>query len=442
MSRAAAAAAALLAPASASASSGAHCDRIAAPNGSDSATGTEAAPLRSAQRLVDSLTSGQTGCLRSGSYDQSVTVRQAGITVRPYPGERATLKGRLWIAQGADSVTFEGLKLDGRNSGELPSPTVNADDATFRHNDVTNDHTAICFVVGSSESWGRARRTVIEANRIHHCGVMPAQNHDHGIYVEAADDTRIVGNWIYDNADRGVQLYPDAQRTTVTGNVIDGNGQGVIFSGEGTTSNDNTVEGNVITNSQIRFNIESYYPSGTPLGQRNTATRNCVSNPKRTDAGPGGIDLREGGFTASANVTADPAFSDRAGKDFRLTPGSRCRRVMGSYAEAVPGTEGLGAMRRGRALRISVRPRVVRRGAKTLFTGRADLRRVRKGSRVKVLIKTAGSKRYRTVGSARVKANGRFAIRRRVRPRGRTIRVMAAASSRARSKTLNVRVRR
>ena len=38
-------------------------------------------------------------------------------------------------------------------------------------------------------------------------------------------------NWIYDNADRGVQLYPDADGTVVTGNVIDGNGEGVIFGG-------------------------------------------------------------------------------------------------------------------------------------------------------------------------------------------------------------------
>jgi len=313
---------------------------------------------------------------------------------------------------------------------------------TFRHNDVTNDYTAICFIVGSTQGWGRARRTKIESNRIHHCGLMPAKNHDHGIYVEAADDTRITGNWIYDNADRGVQLYPDAQRTTVTGNVIDGNATGVIFSGEGTTSNDNTVEGNVITNSRIRFNVESFYPDGTPRGQRNVARRNCLHGSARTDYGTAGVDLRTGGFSASANVTIDPAFSDRGGKDFRLTPGSRCRRLMGSYADAVPGTEGLGPMRRGRALRIAIRPRVVRPGAKTLFTGRADLRRVRKGSRVRVMIKTAGSKRYRTVGTTRVKASGRFAIRRRVRPRGRTLRVLASASRSARSTSVKVRVRR
>ena len=73
---------------------------------------------------------------------------------------------------------------------------------------------------------------VIEGNRIHDCGELPAANHDHGIYVGNAAGRSIRDNWIYDNADRGIQLYPDADRTAITGNVIDGNGQGVIFGGE------------------------------------------------------------------------------------------------------------------------------------------------------------------------------------------------------------------
>ena len=62
--------------------------------------------------------------------------------------------------------------------------------------------------------------------------MLPANNHEHGIYVEASDGAQIVDNWIYDNADRGVQLFPDAQGTYVARNVIDRNGQGVIFSRE------------------------------------------------------------------------------------------------------------------------------------------------------------------------------------------------------------------
>ena len=153
----------------------------------------------------------------------------APTTVTSYPGERATVVGRIHVADEANNVVVQGLTLDGRNGDNLPSPTVNGDGIVFRDNEVTNDHTTICFLLGS-DGYGRARGTVIERNRIHNCGQLPATNHHHGIYVEASDGARITENWIYDNADRGVQLFPDAQGTYVARNVIDGNGQGVIFS--------------------------------------------------------------------------------------------------------------------------------------------------------------------------------------------------------------------
>jgi parallel beta-helix repeat protein len=330
------------------------CTRVASPAGSDAGPGTEAAPFRTAQRLIDSLGPGDTGCLREGTYQQSVTVAHGGlpgrpVTVRGWPGERATVVGRLWVKKGADDVTFEDLWLDGRNAGNLPSPTVNAADVTFRNNDVTNRHTAICFVLGASDadnsaSYGRAVRPLIERNRIHDCGKLPAANHDHGIYVEGADDARIVGNWIYDNADRGIQLYPDAQRTEIAGNVIDGNGSGIIFSGEGGYASSGTsVHGNTITRSKLRFNVESWYPDGNPKGSGNTLTGNCLWGSARTDFGSAGIDASEGGYTATANTAADPRYADSANHDFRLAPGSPCATLLGAWATGVPGPREAGA---------------------------------------------------------------------------------------------------
>ena len=48
------------------------CDRVASPSGSDGGAGTLQSPYRSAQKLVDSLAAGQTGCLRAGTYTQLV----------------------------------------------------------------------------------------------------------------------------------------------------------------------------------------------------------------------------------------------------------------------------------------------------------------------------------------------------------------------------------
>jgi nitrous oxidase accessory protein NosD len=309
------------------------CDKVAALTGSDSNGGTVSAPYRTAGKLAASLRSGETGCLRAGTFQQDVTVTVAGITLTSYPGERATLIGRLYIRRGANGVLVTGLNLNGKNVGLLPSPTINASDVSFTGNDVTNDHTSICFIVGSN-TYGRAQRTVIRGNRIHDCGRIPSSNKDHGIYVQAADDTRILDNVIVDNVDRGVQLYPDSQRTLVQGNVIDSNGEGIIFSGSGTTSSNNFVKGNLITFSQIRHDVESWYPSGTPVGTGNTVTGNCIFGGVQGEIGT------QNGFTATNNLIVDPGYRDRVGGDYRLVATSSCADIMrASLAPAGPDGE-------------------------------------------------------------------------------------------------------
>nr|WP_281381561.1 right-handed parallel beta-helix repeat-containing protein [Conexibacter arvalis] len=316
---------------------GESCTRYAAPSGSDGAAGSAAAPFRTAQKLVDSLAAGQVGCLRAGTYVQDVAIARARVTLTAAAGEQATLVGRLWVKRGADGVLVTGLRLNGRNAALLPSPTVNGNDARFVGNDVTNDNSEICFLIGSS--WGRAQRTVLSGNRIHHCGKLPSSNQDHGIYVAEADDTQIVDNVIYANVDRGIQLYPDAQRTVVRGNVIDGNGVGIIFSGaDGAASSHTVVEQNVIANSAIRANVESWYPSGNPIGVGNVVRGNCIST---ASAARASVDGSGHGFTATGNTMASSlGYADRAAADFRLSPSSPCAAALAaSRAPAGPGWE-------------------------------------------------------------------------------------------------------
>src|SRR4051794_40800414 len=104
----AAAAALLFAP---TASADTTCNKVASPSGSDSAAGTADAPYETAGKLVTSLAAGETGCLRSGTYLEDLSVRKGGtadarITVTSYPGERAKLIGRLWITRTAPNVTI------------------------------------------------------------------------------------------------------------------------------------------------------------------------------------------------------------------------------------------------------------------------------------------------------------------------------------------------
>ena len=101
---------------------------------------------------------------------------------------------------------------------------------------------------------------------------------NHGIYAQATSGrTLIVGNWIFDNGDRGVQLYPAAQNVLIAHNVINGNGSGVIFAGDGDgASRDITVRDNIISNSKVRWNVESSYPAGGVVGTGNVLVHNCV----------------------------------------------------------------------------------------------------------------------------------------------------------------------
>jgi nitrous oxidase accessory protein NosD len=230
------------------------------------------------------------------------------------------LQGRLWVKKGADRVVVTALNLNGKNAAVLPSPTINGNDDQFVGNDITNEHTAICMVIGSS-TYGRAQRTVIRENRIHDCGKLPSSNRDHGIYVEASDNAQILDNVIYDNVDRGIQLYPDAQGTVIRGNVIDGNGEGIIFSGNGGTASSNTVvDHNIVSNAQIRADVESWYPVGNPVGTNNIVHDNCI-----VPGAGGGINLSNGGFTAYSNLSVkDALFVDASSGDYRLQSTSPC----------------------------------------------------------------------------------------------------------------------
>lgn len=275
------------------------CARYVSPRGSDRWPGTQRRPFRTVKRLASRLRAGQTGCVEPGAtFVEDITIRRGGtaglpVTLTSPARPAATIRGRLYIADSANHVVISNLVLDGRNREKIASPTVNGDDILFDHDEVTNYHTAICFLLGNRE-YGQAVDVVIRASAIHDCGALPANNQEHGIYVEWANGTVITGNAITKNADRGIQLFPDAQHSTVTHNFIVANGEGVIMSGDGhAASSDNVVTFNVIADSTVRHDVEEWWQG--PVGERNEVTSNCVG-------GPSSIQQPARGFVARDNI--------------------------------------------------------------------------------------------------------------------------------------------
>jgi parallel beta-helix repeat protein len=314
------------------------CDLVASPRASGRMNGSLKHPFSTARALVKHLKRGQTGCFRKGDYvtGNETQIGTARVTLRNFPGEHATIYGRIWIQRTADEVKISHLGLDGRNDSRLPSPTINADDVVLRRDDITNDHTGICLSVGSPHRYGRAHRTLIEGNRIHDCGRLPVTNQDHGIYVNSSTGAVIRNNWIYDNADRGIQLYSDAQRTMITGNVIDGNGEGILFGGDGdSASSNNIAQRNIVTNSTIRDNIDSYWFAS--IGTGNVARTSCVGGGPY-DYGEGGIKDGQAGFDISRLLVHVPTYVNPDGGRFVIKgSGDPCLALPGRAGEPLKG---------------------------------------------------------------------------------------------------------
>jgi hypothetical protein len=310
------------------------CDRYASPSGSDSQPGTAAEPFHTAQRLAESLSTGQTGCLRAGTYDVSsgfvLRLSRGGYTLRSYPGEVAKLLGIVMVGNGAPGVTLSHLEVEG--TGGANTIKIYAADVVVEDSDITNRARGdSCMILGSNSGYGQAVRPIVRRNRFHDCGSPANGNQDHGIYAENVVDGKITGNVVWNSAAYAIHLYPNAQRTVVAHNVVDGDFPsvrgGVIIGGDSSyASSDNIVEQNVISYA-ASYNITSHW-SGA-LGSGNIVRNNCLWAGRLGD-----VNTSEGGFTTSDNLIADPLFLDRVNRDYRLGITSLCRSLVGLDAAA------------------------------------------------------------------------------------------------------------
>lgn len=305
----------LLGPALAPASAAVVCSKYAAPTGSDRAAGSSAAPYRSAAKLASSLSTGQVGCLRTGSYSGDVTLKADRSTLRSAPGQRATLNlAMLSVPAGADDVTVSDLNIVG--DGTQLTTRLTGHRFTFTRNDVTNrnrgrDRIGSCILVADAAAVTSGGR--ITLNRIHGCGTL-GSNYGHGIYTQNVNGLLIEDNVIRGVGSYAIQLYPVASNVTVRHNVVDGGLRatrgGIVIDGRG-------------HNHRVERNVLAYSATGAitaRVGSGHASVSNCFwSNPSNAS----------GRITETGGITSNPGFTNRSAGDYRLRSGSACLSKVG-----------------------------------------------------------------------------------------------------------------
>ncbi len=286
--------------------------------------------------FLEKLRPGDVGKLAPGVYGSRLKLAlvRTGTAAAPIrltsldPVHPATIAARIVFQRGADHWVVDHLDLDWNARGQnYPSITIGSEHVTLRYDDIQNQNTSICINAIDDPSWGTAKYTLIDHNRIHNCGVRPVTSYSssgyfaHGIYV-IGYYTTITNNYIYDNANRGIQLR-GSHGAVVEHNTIDGNGSGIIFGD--LAASGNTVAYNIITNSANAcsggcnsYGAFSWWGS-TATGSANSFHDNCVYGNQKGD-----IETSDGGFRALRNKIADPRYVNRARHDYSLAKGSPC----------------------------------------------------------------------------------------------------------------------
>jgi Right handed beta helix region len=308
VARFAIAAAVVAAAALAAAPVGSACTRWASAHGSDRAGGTASHPYRTVHRLLEALPAGGIGCLaRGSSFPERVwIVRRATLTA---PQGGATIVGGVVVGRDANRVVVSRLQIRGSGRGRAVVD-VRGSGAKIAGNDISGpgflNQTTACVLLDG------VRGVIVDGNRVHNCTRAADRNlYAPGIFVRSALRARIVNNVVFHTLGDGIALSPNAQRTRVSRNLLDGNVSGIYLGGDDrTASSYNVITRNIISNSG-RWSIHSGWGKRQPGG--NVVASNCVWNGfAGTFAG--------GGFSRAGNIFARPRYRNRPA-DYTLTGG-------------------------------------------------------------------------------------------------------------------------
>ncbi len=329
----------------------------ASPTGNDSTgTGTSANPFRTIQKLATTLTNGQIGGVRAGTYDSgssgasilnltsSNAATQASpkrIVGGPLIGEaRPVLRGYINI--DASWTSLEGMYIDlaTRLNTSTPVPLRLGGSAgegqAIRDCEITGGNTlAQGILIGGS---GFACNNVQITGNIIHDIVGPAPDGPgHGVYHQNGSNLLVQGNVFYQigvqsnyGGCRAIQVYPKSTNSVVRYNTIDEMTAGIVFGnlGESGVSNNHLIEYNVWSNQMDSLSNDGrnvYDGSGTSgniIRSNHIFACDYIGSPSGT--------TYEGTQTGG-----DPLYVNRGARNYRLNSGSPAAGK-GAYAAPTP----------------------------------------------------------------------------------------------------------
>lgn len=262
---------------------------FARPNGSDSQSGSEAAPVQTLAKALSLCKAGDVVMLHAGTYTGDVQI-QDRIMVSSYGDGQVTVAGHLWVR--AHQVTLLGFIVDGHDTTPDARATlqVTGTGLIARNVIVTNRHTKIGWNFGVT-TYGRADGFYLQDCEAWDCGTLTASgigatNHQHGFYIEHATGGHMVRCVAKGNADRGIQFYPDAQDTIVEDAVLIDNDTHVMFAGgnEDSFGDQASCKNRVIRPTFLksrRCDVDSYWPGR--VGTGNTVEQPVSGKPSVGD---------------------------------------------------------------------------------------------------------------------------------------------------------------
>ncbi|MCP3099717.1 right-handed parallel beta-helix repeat-containing protein [Myxococcus sp. K15C18031901] len=300
------------------------------PSGSDSASGTESAPLRTVSRALTLIAPGEAIYLKTGTYAERLKLEERGgtaskpLTVKAAPGASPVVKpgasesalvdvrGAYWTVDGltldaAGTPTFAVLWRGAathhgvlRNcvakngtAGAGLNVSEKASDILIERNTISH------FDKGSSDSHGvivqtTARNVVVRGNDIHHNSGDGVQciGPEGGATVTGTpfDNLLVEDNELHENRENGADIKT-CTRVTLRGNVIWGHKATSTSRGEGVvvhlSASDVTLEDNVFYGNGRAINIGGTRVNAPPT--RITVQRNLIRDGLGGSEDGGGI---------------------------------------------------------------------------------------------------------------------------------------------------------